>query len=75
MLYALRNRKNEDGTKTYKFTWSKEGKLFCRTEEQAKPTGPGHKLPRPGVVNKPKDLLKLGFTEQQVQEIILNKRK
>ena len=36
---------------------------------------PGQKLPRPGVVNKPNDLLNLGFTEQQVQEIIVNKRK
>ena len=74
MLYALRNRKNEDGARAYKFTWSKEGKIFCRTEEQTKPTGPGQKLPRPGVVNKPEDLLKLGFTEQQVQEIVTNKR-
>ena len=74
MLYALRNRKNQDGTKTYKFTWSKEGKLFCRTEEQTKPTGQGQKLPRPGVVNKPEDLIKLGFTEQQVQDIVTNKR-
>ena len=75
MLYALRNRKIEDGTKMYKFTWSKEGKIFCRTEEQTKPVGSGQKLPRSGVVNKPKDLLKLGFTEQQVEEIIINKRK
>ena len=74
MLYALRNRKNLDGAKTYKFTWSKEGKIFCRTEDQTKPTGPGQKLPRPGVVNKPEDLLKLGFTEQQVQDIVTNKR-
>ena len=74
MLYALRNRKNLDGAKTYKFTWSKEGKIFCRTEDQTKPTAPGQKLPRPGVVNKPEDLLKLGFTEQQVQDIVTNKR-
>ena len=74
MLYALRNKKKDDGTKTFKFTWSKEGKIFCRTEEQTKPVGTSQKLPRPGVVNKPKDLLKLGFTEQQVQDIIMNKR-
>ena len=74
MLYALRNKKNEDGFKTFKFTWSKEGKIFCRTEEQTKPVGPGQKLPRPGVVNKPNDLQKLGFTKQQVQDIINNKR-
>ena len=75
MLYALRNRKKEDGSNAYKFTWSREGKIFCRTEEQTKATGPEQKLPRPGVVNKPNDLLKLGFTEQQVQDIITNKRK
>ena len=67
MLYTLRNKKNEDGTKSFKFIWSKEGKIFCRTEEQTKTTRPGQKLPRPGVVNKPNDLLNLGFTEQQVQ--------
>ena len=75
MLYALRNKKNENGSNVFKFTWSKEGKIFCRTEQQTKATGPEQKLPRPGVVNKPNDLLKLGFTEQQVQDIIINKRK
>ena len=75
MLYALRNRTNAAGTKVYKFTWSKEGRIFCRTEEQTKPVGHGQKLPKPGIVNKPSDLLKLGFTEQEVQDIVNNKRK
>ena len=75
MLYALRNRTNSAGMKEFKFTWSKEGRIFCRTEQQTKPVGPGQKLPKPGIVNKPSDLLKLGFNEQEVQDIINNKRK
>ena len=75
MLYALRNRKNQDGNSVFKFTWSKEGRIFCRTEQQTRTTGPGMKLPKPGIVNKPNDLIKLGFTEQEVNDIITNKRK
>ena len=75
ILYALRNKKNQDGNKTYKFTWSKEGTIFCRTEQQTRSSGSGNKLPKPGIVNKPSDLLKLGFTEKEVNEIIINKRK
>ena len=75
ILYALRNKKNQDGNKTYKFTWSKEGRIFCRTEQQTRSSGSGNKLPKPGIVNKPSDLLKLGFTEKEVNEIIINKRK
>ena len=75
MLYALRNRKNEQGTNTFKYTWSKEGRIFCRTEEQAKPAGHGQKQPKPGIVNTPRDLIKLGFTEQEVKAIVSNKRK
>ena len=75
ILYALRNKKNQDGNKTYKFTWSKEGRIFCRTEQQTRSSGSGNKLPKPGIVNKPSDLLKLGFTEIEVNEIIINKRK
>ena len=65
MRYALRNRVNSAGQKEYKFTWSKEGRIFCRTEAQTKPTGNGQKLPKPGIVNKPSDLIKLGFSEQK----------
>ena len=70
----LRNRKNENGSNTFKFAWSKEGRIFCRTEQQSKP-GLGQKLPKPGIVNKPSDLMKLGFTEQEVKDIVCNKRK
>ena len=75
MLYALRNRTNSAGTKECKFICSKEGKIFCRKEQQTKPTGHGQKLTKPGIFNKPSDLLNLGFSDQEVQDIINNKRK
>ena len=65
MLYTLQNRTNSAGTKEYKYILSKEGRIFCRTEQQTRPTGQGQKLPKPGIVNKPSDLLKLGFTDQE----------
>ena len=74
MLYALRNRTNTGGNKTFKYTWSKEGRLYCRTEEQTK-IGQNQKLPKPGVVNRPQDLKKLGFTDVEIENIISNTRK
>ena len=75
MLYALRNRKTQGGNKVYKFTWSKQGRIFCRTEQQTIPSGPDRKIPKPCVVNKPSDLINLGFTQEEVNEIISPKRK
>ena len=75
MLYALRNRKTQGGNKVYKFTWSKQGRIFCRTEQQTIPSGPDRKIPKPSVVNKPSDLINLGFTQEEVNEIISPKRK
>ena len=31
-------------------------------------------IPKPTVINKPEDLLKVGFSEEEVENIILNKR-
>ena len=74
MLYALRNKTNDNGAKTFKYTWSKEGRLYCRTEQQTQ-VGPGQKLPKPGVVNKPDDLMKMGFSKTEVEQIVNNIRK
>ena len=52
----------------------REERIFCRTEQQTKPAGPGQKLPKPGIVNTPRDLIKLGFTEQEVKAIVSNKK-
>ena len=56
--------------KKFRYVWSRGGRIFCRTTKEAAMT----KMPKPHVINKPEDLLKLGFTEREVESIILNKR-
>lgn len=67
IMYELRQRGDK---KTFKYVWSRGGRIFCRTPEEAEMTT----VPRPHVINKPEDLLKLNFTESEVEAIILNKR-
>ena len=75
MLYALRNRKGENDQKQFKFTWTKEGRIFCRTEQEANaPRAPNVSPPKPRTVNRPEDMLKLGFTRQEIDNIIYNRR-
>ena len=38
ILYALRNRSDGSGNKLYRYVWSREGRLYCRTETEAKQT-------------------------------------
>ena len=46
------------------------GRIYCKTPEQAEAT-PSQK---PTVINKPEDLSKVNFSEQEIETIILNKR-
>lgn len=74
MLYALRNRKDSEGHKVYKFTWSKEGRIYCRTEEESKRKLPNGKQPKPRVVNRLEDLADLGFTQEEIFNIAQGRR-
>ena len=74
MLYALRNRRDQHGNKYYKFTWTREGRIYCRTEEESRTLQPNGKQARPHVVNRPQDLAKLGFSKQEIENIIYNRR-
>ena len=67
IMYQLRQR---DEKKAYKYVWSRGGRIFCRTPEEAATTP----VPKPHVINKPEDLLELGFDQSEVEAIILNKR-
>ena len=67
IMYELRNRDNKQA---FKYVWSRGGRIFCRTPEEANM----NIVPKPNVINKPEDLLKVGFTEEEVENIILNKR-
>ena len=67
-MYELRNR---DEKRAFKYVWSRGGGIFCRTHEEANITVP----PKPKVINKPEDLLDIGFSTEEVEAIIKNKRK
>ena len=70
ILYEMRNRKDDDDKKMFKYVWSREGRMYCRTEEEATK----QPQPKPHVINRAEDLMKLGWTEKEVEEIIWNKR-
>ena len=46
------------------------GRIFCRTPEEAMMTT----VPKPHVINKPQDLKNVGFTDDEIEAIIRNKR-
>ena len=77
ILFSLRNKKVDDqDVKKYKFVWTREGRIFARTEEESQRTI--HKngkdvLPPPHIVNKAQDLKQLGWSEAEILAIINNK--
>ena len=67
IMYELRHR---DEKKAFRYVWSRGGRIFCKTPEQADM----NPSPKPTVINKPEDLNKVGFSEEEIEAIILNKR-
>ena len=53
IMYELRQRGNKEA---FKYVWSRGGRIFCRTPEEANMNPP----PKPNVINKPEDLSKVG---------------
>ena len=82
ILYALRNKKKSDDAeaKMYKFVWTRDGKILFRTEEESQRKDhynirtAKYGMPPPHFINKPQDLLKLGFSDTEVFNIINNIR-
>lgn len=73
MMYELRQRKDGDGPdarKVYRYVWSREGRIFARTAEEAIQ----NPQPRPHRINRPQDLKKLGWSDCEISAIIHNKR-
>ena len=67
IMYELRQRNEK---KAFRYVWSRGGRIFCKTPEQADMSP----SPKPHVINKPEDLAKVGFSEAEIEAIILNKR-
>ena len=62
ILFQLRNR---DDKKAFKFVCSKGGRIYTLTHEEA-----DQDRPRPHLINNPDDLLKVGFSQIEIDSII-----
>ena len=73
-MYQLRHRldKNDKKKKAYRYVWSKGGRIYARTLEDAEK--PREQREKPFIINNPDDLLKLGFSEVEIENIIYNVR-
>ena len=67
-MYELRQRGDK---KEFRYVWSRGGRIFCRTPEEALRS----KVPKPYIIEKPEDLSKVGFSLEEIEDIIKNKRK
>ena len=69
VMYHLRQRDNKQA---FKFVWSKSGKIYARTSEQA--ALPREQQGPPNKTNTPDDLSKVGFSINEIEDIINNVR-
>ena len=69
ILYALRNKKDGEN-KEFRYVWSREGRIYARKATEITQTP----QPKPHIINRPEDLTKLGWTPEQIENIIYNKR-
>ena len=69
IMYELRNRQKGD-SKEFRYVWSRGGRIFCRTPEEVLMS----RVPKPHVINKPEDLTNVGFSPEEIENIIKNKR-
>ena len=69
IMFQLRHRNNKQA---YRYVWSKGGRIYARTHEQA--ALPREQQGRPHIINTPDDLEKLGFTKEEIANIINNVR-
>ena len=66
IMYQLKHREG----KNFKQVWSQNGKIYARTEEQTKM----NPLPKATIINNVSDLMKHGWTQAEVLDIIRGKR-
>ena len=70
IMYQLRQRNDKQA---FKFVWSKAGRIYARTPEEA--ALPRDQQQKPLIINTPDDLTKAGFSEAEIEDIIKNPRK
>ena len=62
IMYELRSRGDR---KAFKYVWSRGGRMYCRPTDDADKT----------TINTPQDLAKVGFSSQEIEDIIHLKKK
>ena len=70
IMYELRNRDNKQ---LFKFVWSRQGKIYARKYSEI--TTDRSNQPKPHVIHRPEDLKSLGWSEEEIVNIIENKKK
>ncbi|CAL4144149.1 unnamed protein product, partial [Meganyctiphanes norvegica] len=68
ILYQLRNQKDQDDNKKWKYVWSdrsRKCRINCRTLEESDMIP----QPEPHIVNRVEDLKNLGFTDEEINDI------
>lgn len=71
IMYQLRNRKDDQGNKVWRYVWSREGRIYCRTQEESEKSP----QPKPKIVNRVEDLKKLGFSDEEITSITHPKKR
>ena len=69
IMYQLRQRNDKQA---FRYVWSKGGRIFAHTPENA--AKPRDQQDKPYVINTPDDLSKIGFSEEEIENIINNVR-
>ena len=66
-MYQMKQRNDKT---MFKYVWSHNGRIYARTEAEAemKP------LPKATIVNKVTDLIKHGWSKEEIKNLIKNKR-
>ena len=65
IMYQLRQRNDK---KAFRYVWSKGGRIFARTPEDA--LKPREQQDKPYVINTPDDLSNVGFSTEEIENII-----
>ena len=71
IMYQLRNRKDQHDNRKWKYVWSRDGRIYCRTQEESERTP----QPKPHIVNRVEDLKDLGFSDEDINTIKHPKRR
>ena len=58
----------------FKYVWSRGGRIYCLKPEDVVPRDHQGLRKKPTVINTPEDLAKVGFSQKEIEDIIMLKR-